>query len=130
MACYAGHTIVVEWSFDMRILGERTAEQRRRVVTRFAMTREFNSLLSLQVLDVLLIERFAKCVPMRGLPPLRVRVCVARSAALGSDKHLSWNKRAAGRGGIAGRERIGAEFEIVCLSYLSSIRSWVVVTVR
>src|ERR1043166_6426190 len=94
------------------------------------MTREFNSLLGLQVLDVLLIEGFAKCVSMRRLPPLRVRVRVANAATLGRDKHLSGYKRAACGSGIARRERIGAELEIVRLRYLSSIGIWVVISVR
>src|SRR6266571_1630605 len=121
--------IVVEWPFDMRILSQRAAEQGRRVVTRFAMTREFNPLLSLQILDVLLIEGFAKCVSMRRLPPLGVRVRVANAAALGRDKHLSRNKRAGCSSCIAGRERIGTEFEIVRPGYLSSIGILVVVSV-
>src|SRR5438105_8310337 len=125
----ARHPIVVERSFDMRILCQRPAEQRRRVMTRFAMAREFNSLLSLQILDVLLIEGFAKCVSVRRLPPLSVRVCVTNAATLGRDKHLSRNKRAGRCSGVARRERIRTEFEIVCPGYLTSIGILVVVII-
>ena len=61
----AGHAIVIERPFDMRVLRQRAGKKGRRVVTRLAMTREFNSLLRLKILYVLLIERLAKSISMR-----------------------------------------------------------------
>src|SRR6267142_2634412 len=98
-------------------------------MTRLAMAREFNSLLSLQVLDVLLIEGFAKCIPVRRLPPLSVSVGVTSAAAPGRYKHLSRYERAGCSRGIPGRERIEAKFEIVCFRYLTGIGILVVVVV-
>ena len=129
MARDARHTLVIERPFDMRILCQGAPEQGRGIVTRLAMTREFDSLLSLQVLDVLLIERFAKCVAVRRLPPLSVRVRVTTTTAFRRHKHLSGNKRAGRRSCIPRRERIGPEFEIVCLCYLSGIGILVAVVV-
>src|SRR5437588_3130445 len=123
----ARHTIVVERPFDMRIFCQRAAEQRRRIMTRLAMASEFNSLLSLQILDVFLIEGFAKCVPVRRLPPLNVSVCVTNPAAFGRYKHLSRYERAGRSRGVARRERIGTEFEIVCFCYLNGVGILVVV---
>src|SRR2546423_10086534 len=110
----ARHSIIVERSFDMRILRQRATEQRRRVMTRLTMTREFNSLLSLQILDVLLIEGFTKGVPVRRLPPLSVSICVTGATTFGRHKHLSRNEGAGRRTRVAGRERIWTELKIVC----------------
>ena len=125
----ARHTVVVERPFDVRILSQRAAEQRRRIMTRLAMTREFNSLLSLQILDVFLIEGFTKSVPVRRLPPLSVSVCVTGAAALGRHKHLSRNERTGRSSRVAGREWIGTELKIVCLGYFNGIGILVVVIV-
>src|ERR1044072_5154454 len=61
----ARYTIVIERPFDFRVLRQSSGEQRCRVMTRLTMPGEFNSLLVLQVLDVLLIERFAKSIAVR-----------------------------------------------------------------
>src|SRR5213083_574706 len=99
----ARHSVVVEWPFDMRILCQRAGEKRRRVMTRFAMAREFNSLLRLQIFDVLLIEGLAKRVAMRRLPPLCMSICVTGSASFRRNKHFSRYERAGGSRCIAGR---------------------------
>src|SRR5437899_7590710 len=77
------------------------------------MARELDSFLTLQVFDILLIERLAECIPMRGLAPLRMRVRVTGSAALRRHKHLTGNERAGCSSCIAGRKRIGTKFEVV-----------------
>src|SRR6266705_6535222 len=77
------------------------------------MARELDSFLTLQVFDIFLIEGLAECITMRGLAPLRMRVRVTGSAALRRHKHLTGNTRAGGCAGIARRERIGTEFEVV-----------------
>ena len=111
----ARHAIVIERPFDMRVLRQRAGKKGRRVVTRFAMTREFNSFLRLQILDVLLIERLAKSISMRGLSPLRVRVRVTISTALRRNEHIPGNECSRGRRGIPGRKRVGTKLEVVSL---------------
>src|SRR6266567_5054207 len=110
----ARHSVVIEWPLDMRILSQRAGEKRRRVMTRLAVAGEFNSLLRLQILDVLLVERFAKGVAVRRLPPLCMSICVTGSASFCGNEHFTGNK-CAGRGRcIAGGKRIRTEFEVVC----------------
>src|SRR6266487_6072840 len=77
------------------------------------MARELDSFLTLQVFDIFLIEGLAECIPMRGLAPLSMGICMASSAALRRYKHLTGNERAGCGAGIARRERIGAKFEVV-----------------
>src|SRR2546430_739975 len=125
----ARHSVVVEWPFDMRILCQRAGEKRRRVMTRFAMACEFNSLLRLQIFDVLLVERLAKRVAVRRLPPLCMSICVAGSASFGGNEHFSRNERAGRSRRIAGRERIRTEFEVVRLRYFAGIGILVAVLV-
>ncbi len=125
----ARHSVVVKWPFDMRSLRQRAGEKRCRVMTRLAMAGEFNSFLRLQILDVLLIERLAKRVAVRRLPPLRVRICVTSGAALGRHKHFSGNERAGGRGCVAWRERIRTEFEVIGSRYLARVGILVAVIV-
>jgi hypothetical protein len=50
MAGNAGHTIIVEGPLYLRVLGQGSGKQGRGVVTRFEMTREFDSLLVLNIL--------------------------------------------------------------------------------
>src|SRR5438132_13814949 len=87
------HSVVVEWPLDVRILCQRAGEKRRRVMTRLAVTREFNSLLRLQIFDVLLVERFAKGVAVRRLPPLCMSIRVTGSASFRRKKHFSRTER-------------------------------------
>ena len=115
------HSVVVEWPFDMRILRQRASKKRRRVMTRLAVAREFNSLLRLQILDVLLVERLAKGVAVRRLPPLCMSICVTGPASFCQHEHFSRNKRAGRSRGITGRERIRTEFEVVRFRYLARI---------
>ena len=117
----ARHSVVVEWPFDMRILCQRAGEKRRRVMTRFAMAREFNSLLRLQIFDVLLIERLAKGVAVRRLPPLCMSICVTGSAPFCRNEHFTGNKCACRSRCISGRERIWTEFEVVRFRYFGRI---------
>ena len=85
------------------------------------MSREFNSLLRLQILDVLLVKRLAKGVAVRRLPPLCMSICVAGSASFCRNEHFSRNERAGRSSRIAGRERIRTEFEVVRLRYFAGI---------
>ena len=117
----ARHSVVIEWPFDMRILSQRAGEKRRRVMTRLAVAREFNSLLRLQILDVLLVEGFAKGVAVRRLPPLCMSICVTGSASFCRNEHFSRNERAGRSRCISGRERIRTEFEVVRFRYLGRI---------
>src|SRR5438874_9167191 len=114
----------------MRILCQGAGEKRRRVMTRLAVPREFNSLLRLQILDVLLVERFAKGVAVRRLPPLCMSIRVTGSASFRRNEHFSRNESAARSGCIAGRERIRTEFEVVRFRYLSRIGILVAVILR
>src|SRR5438477_714530 len=125
----ARHSVVVEWPFDVRILCQRAGEKRRRVMTRLAVTREFNSFLRLQILDVLLVERFAKGVAVRRLPPLCMSIRVTGSASFCRNEHFSRNERAGRCHCISGRERIWTEFEVVRFRYLGSIDILVAVIV-
>ena len=113
----------------MRILRERAGKKRRRVMTRFAVAGEFNSLLRLQIFDILLIERLAKRVAVRRLPPLPVSICVTGSTSLCRNEHFSRNERAGCSRGIAGRERIRPEFEVIRFRYLARIDILVAVVV-
>src|SRR6267143_7323420 len=117
----ARHAVVVEGPFDMRILSQRAREKRRRVMTRLAVSREFNSLLRLQILHVLLIERLAKSVAVRRLPPLYMSICVTGAASFCRHEHFSRNEGAGRSRCIAGREGIRAEFEVVRFRYLARI---------
>ena len=54
------------------------------------------------------LERDLELLPMCGLPPLSVSVCVTDAAALGRHKHLSRNERTGRSSRIAGREWIGS----------------------
>ena len=90
-------------------------------MTRLTMTREFNSLLSLQILDVLLIEGFTKGVAVRRLPPLCMSICVTGSAPFCRNEHFTGNKCAGRSRCISGRERIRTEFEVVRFRYLGRI---------
>ena len=121
MAGDTGHTIIVERPLYLRVLGQRSGKKSCGVVTGFAMTREFNSLLVLNVFDVLLVERLAKSITVRGLPPLRVRVSVASAAALGRNEHFSGNKGTGGGAGIAGSKRVGTKFQILVLRNLRGV---------
>src|SRR5882724_9765608 len=103
----------------MRVLGERAGKKRRRVMTRFAVAGEFNPLLRLQIFDVLLIERLAKRVAVRRLPPLGMSVCVTGAASFCQHEHVTRNERAGGSHGIAGRERIRTKLEVVRFRYLA-----------
>src|SRR6266566_7732884 len=98
----ARYAVVVEGPFDFCVLSQRAGEKRRRVMTRFAVPREFDSLLRLQVFHVLLIERFAKRVTVRRLPPLRMSIRVTGSASFCRHEHFSWNERAGRSRGVAG----------------------------
>src|SRR5437660_11855831 len=98
----ARHSVVVEGPFDFRVFGQRAGEKRRRVMTRLAVAREFNSLLRLQILDVLLIERLAKSVAVRRLPPLYMSICVTGAASFCRHEHFSGNEVARRRRCIAG----------------------------
>src|SRR5882672_11394188 len=77
------------------------------------MTSELNPLLRLQVLNVLLIEGFAKRVAVRRLAPLCMRIGVALATTLGRDEHVARDEGPAGGGSIAGRKRVWPKFEIV-----------------
>src|SRR5258708_37054490 len=125
----ARHAVVVEGPFDMRILSQRAGEKRRRVMTRLAVAREFNSLLRLQILDVLLIERLAKSVAVRRLPPLYMSICVTGAASVRRHEHFSRNKGAGRSRGIAGGERNWTAFEDVRFRYLPRIRILVAVII-
>ena len=109
----AGNSVVIERPLHMRVLRQRPGEQRRRIVTSFAMASVFKSLLRLNVLNVFLVERFAKGVTVRGLPPLRVRVCVTNATTPGRDEHIAGNESAGRSRRVAGRKRIRTELEIV-----------------
>src|SRR5215471_6169377 len=85
------------------------------------MPRVLNSLLGLNVFDVLLIKRFAEGVPVRGLSPLCMRIGVTSAATFRGDEHFTGNKSTGGAGRITRREGIGAEFEIVVLRDLLGI---------
>ena len=98
-------------------------------MTRFAVTSEFNSLLRLQIFDVLLVERLAKRVAVRRLPPLCMSIRVTGSASFCRHEHFSRNERAGRSRGIAGRERIRTEFEVVRFRYLARIDILVAVNV-
>src|SRR5881628_1383233 len=104
MTGYAGHAVIVERPFHVRILRQRSGKKRCWVVTRFAVTREFDPSLILQVLDVLLIERLAKSIPVRRLPPLRMRICVTSATAFGRNEHIARNECAGCGGCVAGRK--------------------------
>src|SRR2546429_8726533 len=104
MTGYAGHTVIVERPFHVRILRQRSGKKRCWVVTRFAVTREFDPSLILQVFDVLLIERLAKSIPGRRFPPPRMRLCVRRATAFGRDEHIARNEWG-GCGGCVGWRR-------------------------
>src|SRR5437763_13186558 len=117
----ARHSVVIEWPFDMRILCQGAGEKRRRVMTRLAVAREFNSLLRLQILDVLLVEGYAKGVAVRRLPPLCMSIGVTGSASFCRNEHFSRNERAGRSRCISGRERIWTEFEVVRFRSLGSI---------
>src|SRR5258708_26061323 len=97
----ARHAVVIEGPFDMRILSQCAGERRRRVMTRLAVTCEFNSLLRLQIFDVLLIERLAKRIAVRRLPPLYMSICVTGAASFRRHKHFSRNEGAGRSRGIA-----------------------------
>src|SRR5947209_10230667 len=125
----ARHSVVVEWPCDMRILCQAAGEKRRRVMTRLAVPREFNALLRLQILDVLLVERLAKGVAVRRLPPLCMSICVTGSASFCRNEHFSRNERAGRSRRIAGEERIRTEFEVVRLRYFAGIGILVAVLV-
>src|SRR6266705_5422535 len=77
------------------------------------MARELDSFLTLQVFDIFLIEALAECITVRGLAPLRVRVRVTGSAALGRNEHVTRNECTRRSGRIAWRERIRTKFEVV-----------------
>src|ERR1051326_9225622 len=109
----ARDSVVIERPLHMRVLRQSSREQRRRVMTRFAVTSELDPLLGLNVLHIFLIERFAKSVTVRGLPPLRVRVGVTNAAAFGRHEHFAGNESAGSRRGVTGRKRIRSELEIV-----------------
>src|ERR1043166_6337437 len=85
------------------------------------MARVLNSLFTLNVLDVLLIERFAEGVAVRGLPPLRMRVRVATATTFRGHEHFTRNESTGSTRGIAGRKGVGAEFEIVVLRDLLGV---------
>src|SRR2546430_15142473 len=129
MTCNARHSVVIEWPFDMRILSQRAGEKRRRVMTRLAVPREFNALLRLQILDVLLVERLAKGVAVRRLPPLCMSIRVTGSASFCRNEHFSRNERAGRCHCISGRERIWTEFEVVRFRNLGRIGFLVAVIV-
>src|SRR2546423_15265738 len=109
----AGNSVVIERPLHVRVLRQCPREQRRRVVTRFAVTSELDSLLGLNVLNVFLVERFAKSVTVRRLPPLRVRVCVTSATTPGRHKHFAGNESAGRSRRVAGSKRIGTELEVV-----------------
>src|SRR5438094_10418711 len=117
----ARHSVVVKWPFDMRILCQRAGEKRRRVMTRFAMACEFNSLLRLQIFDGLLIERLAKGVAVRRLPPLCMSICGTGSGPFCGNEHFTGNRCAGRSCCICGRESIRTEFEFVMLRCFFSI---------
>src|SRR6267142_5174213 len=98
----ARHSVVVEWPFDFCVPGQRAGEKRRRVMTRLAVASEFNSLLRLQIFDVLLIERLAKRVAVCRLPPLCMSICVTGAASFCRNEHFSRNERAGSSRCIAG----------------------------
>src|ERR1043165_6708866 len=97
----AGNSIIIKGPLHVRVFGQRTGKQSGRVMTRFAVTRELDSLLGLNVLNIFLIEGFAKSVTVRRLAPLSVRICVTSATAPGRHKHLAGNKCARGGAGIA-----------------------------
>ena len=90
-----------------------------------AVTCEFNSLLSLQVFYVFLIERFAKRIAVRRLSPLRVRIRVAIAATFCGNKHFTGNESSGGRGCVAGREGISPELEIISSGNFLSVAAGV-----
>ena len=61
----ARHAIVIERPLHFGVFRQRAGEERCRVVTRFAMARELNSFLRLNVFDIFLLKRLTKCVSMR-----------------------------------------------------------------
>lgn len=115
MASDAGNAVFIERALDLGILRERTGEKRRGVMTRFAVTRELNSSLRLQVLYVLLVERLAKRIAMRRLSPLRVRIGVTGAATSRGDKFFGHDKGSGYRRRIARRKRIWPKLEVVSL---------------
>src|SRR5215472_2818205 len=121
----AGNTLVIKRPLHMRILSQCTGKQSRRVVTRFAMPGVLNSLLRLNIFDVLLIERFAKGVPVCGLSPLGMGIGVTIATTFRGNKHFTGNKSTGAAGRIAGREGIATKFEIVILrDLLGIVRRW------
>src|SRR2546423_10069305 len=109
----AGNSVVIEGPLHVRVFCKRACKQRCRVMARFAVTSELDSLLSLNVLNIFLIERFAKGVTVCRLPPLRMRVCVTNATTLGRHKHIARNEGAGRRAGVAGSKRVGTELEVV-----------------
>src|SRR2546423_14625832 len=108
----AGSSVVIEGPLRVRVFCQCPREQRCRVMTRFAVTSELDSLLRLNVLNVFLVERFAKGVTVRGLPPLRMRVCVTNATTPGRHEHSAGNKRTGRSRRVGGGNRMGTELEV------------------
>src|SRR2546428_524922 len=94
------------------------------------MAGEFNSFFRLQNFYVLFIERVAKRVAMRRLPPLWMSIRVTGSASFCRNEHFFPHERARGSRCIAGRKRIRTEFEVIGFGDLDGIRIFLAVIVR